>query len=97
MLGYFVDDDYTRSTPVSPEVRPQPRASGRLSGQLGVLGPDMSGPPGVVPVTHPYVDDRETPLQVRPGQIVRLTVLMAPGGSARHLRHLSPGAHPVVT
>src|SRR5262249_38266626 len=48
VLGYFVDDDYSRFTPVSPEVLSQARASGRLVGQLGVLGPQMSGPPATV-------------------------------------------------
>jgi hypothetical protein len=90
VLGYFVDDDYSRFTPVSPEVLAQARASGRLAGQLGVLGPGMAGPPGVVPVTHPYVDDSETPLQTRPGQTVRLTVLIAPGGSAHATCGLLP-------
>ncbi len=90
VLGYFVDDDYSRFTPVSPEVLAQARASGRLSGQLGVLGPGMAGLPGVVPVTHPYVDDSETPLRARPGQVVRLTVLMAPGGSAHATCGLLP-------
>ena len=90
VLGYFVDDDYSRFTPVSPEVLAQARASGRLSGQLGALGPGMAGQPGVVPVTHPYVDDSETPLRARPGQPVRLTVLMAPGGSAHATCGLLP-------
>ena len=93
VLGYFVDDDYSRFTPVSPEVLAQARASGRLTGQLGVLGPGTAGPPGIVPVTHPYVDDSETPLQARPGQTVRLTVLMAPGGSA----HATCGLFPRVS
>jgi hypothetical protein len=92
VLGYFVDDDYSLFTPVSPEVLAQARASGRLVGQLGALGPDMAAAPAVVPVTHPYVDDRETPLQTRPGQTVRLTVLMAPGGSA----HATCGMFPRV-
>jgi hypothetical protein len=92
VLGYFVDDDYSSFTPVSPEVLAQARASGRLVGQLGALGADMAGPPVITPVTHPYVDDSETPLQARPGQIVRLTVLMAPGGSA----HATSGVFPRV-
>ena len=92
VLGYFVDDDYSRFTPVSPEVLAQARASGRLIGQLGVLGPQMSGQPAVVPITHPYVDDDETPLQARPNQKVMLTVLMAPGGSA----HATCGLFPRV-
>jgi hypothetical protein len=92
VLGYFVDDDYSRFTPVSPEVLAQARASGRRTGQLGVLGPGTAGLPAIVPVTHSYVDDSETPLQTRPGQTVRLTVLMAPGGSA----HATCGLFPRV-
>ena len=92
VLGYFVDDDYSRFTPVSPEVLAQARASGRLTGQQGVLGQGSASPPGIVPVTHPYVDDSEAPLQARPGQTVRLTVLMAPGGSA----HATCGLFPRV-
>jgi hypothetical protein len=92
VLGYFVDDDYSLFTPVSPEVLDAARASGRLVGQLGVLGPGMAGLPAVVPVTHPYVDDSEAPLQARPGRTVRLTVLMAPGGSA----HATCGLFPRV-
>lgn len=92
VLGYFVDDDYSRFTPVSAELLAQARASGRLTGQLGVLGPETASPPGIVPVTHPYVDDSEAPLQARPGQTVRLTVLMAPGGSA----HATCGLFPRV-
>ena len=90
VLGYFVDDDYSRFTPVSPEVLAQARASGRMIGQLGVLGPDMAAAPTVVPITHPYVDDSEAPLKTRPGQTVRLTVLMAPGGSAHATCGLLP-------
>lgn len=92
VLGYFVDDDYSRFTPVSPELLAQARASGRLTGQQGVLGPGTAGPPAIVPVTHPYVDGSEAPLQARAGQTVRLTVLMAPGGSA----HATCGLFPRV-
>jgi hypothetical protein len=80
-LGYFIGDDYSLFTPVSPEVLQQARASGRLQGQLGVLGPQTVAPPPSAPLSHPYVDANETPLQVRPGQNVELTVLLAPGGA----------------
>jgi hypothetical protein len=93
VLGYFVDDDYSRFTPVSPEVLVQARASGRLLGQLGVLGPVSASAPQPQPINHPYVDAAETPLQCRPGQSVHLTVLMAPGGWA----HATSGLLPRVT
>jgi hypothetical protein len=83
VLGYFVDDNYTLFTPVSPEVLAAGRASGRLQGQLGTLGSTGPGdPPAQDPIAHPYVDASETPLSLRPGQVITLTVLMAPGGAA---------------
>jgi hypothetical protein len=92
VLGYFVDDDYTRFTPVSPEVLAAARAGGRQSGQLSVLGSGSAGDPAVAPITHPFVDDAEQPLLTRPGQRVALTVLMTPGGSA----HATTGVLPRV-
>jgi hypothetical protein len=79
-LGYFVNDDYSTFTPVSPEVLQQARVAGRLQGQLATLGPESAAAPAAQPIVHPYVDDSETPLQCRPGQTIVLTVLMAPGG-----------------
>jgi hypothetical protein len=92
VLGYFVDDDYTRFTPVSPEVLAAARAGGRQTGQLSVLGSDSAGDPAVTPITHPFVDDTEQPLLTRPGQRVALTVLMTPGGSV----HATTGVLPRV-
>ena len=82
VLGYFIDDDYSRFTPVSPEVLAAARAGGRQAGQLSVLGTDSAADPAAQPITHPFVDDSEQPLAARPGQLVRLTVLMVPGGAA---------------
>ncbi len=92
VLGYFVDDDYTRFTPVSPEVLAAARAGGRQVGQLSVLGPSSAAAPDVQPVSHPYVDDTEQPLAVRPAQLVRLTVVMVPGGAV----HATSGVLPRV-
>ena len=92
VLGYFTDDDYTRFTPVSPEVLAAARASGRHAGQLSVLGRGSAADPVVVPITHPFVDDSEQPLITRPGQLVYLTVLMVPGGAA----HATTGVLPRV-
>ena len=82
VLGYFTDDDYTRFTPVSVEVLAAARASARQTGQFSLLGADSAADPAPQPVTHPFVDDSEQPLAIRPGQLVRLTVLMVPGGAA---------------
>ena len=68
VLGYFVDDDYSRFTPVSPEVLAQARAVGRLAGQLGVLGPAWPASADVVPVTHPVRRRQRDAAAVRPGQ-----------------------------
>ena len=92
VLGYVADDDYTRFTPVSPEVLAAARASGRHAGQLSVLGDGSAADPAVVPITHPFVDDSEQPLITRPGQLVYLTVLMVPGGAA----HATTGVLPRV-
>ena len=94
VLGYFVDDDYSQFTPVSPEVLGAARASGRLQGQLGILGSTNPGtPPPEAAIIHQYVDDDETPLGLHPGQVVTLTVLMAPGGAA----HATSGVVPRVS
>jgi hypothetical protein len=92
VLGYFVDDDYSRFTPVSPEVLAAARAGGRQVGQLSVLGPSSAAAPDVQPVSHPYVDNAEQPLVVRPSQLVRLTVVMVPGGAV----HATSGVLPRV-
>ena len=90
VLGYFVDGDYSRFTPVSPEVLAAARAGGRYQGQLAVLGANSAGDPAPAPVDHPFVDDTEQPLTARPGQLVRLTVLLVPGGSAHATCGLLP-------
>jgi len=92
VLGYFTGDDYSRFTPVSPEVLAAARASGRQTGQLSLLGPDSATDPATTPVTHPFVDDSEQPLAIRPGQLVRLTVLMVPGGAAHATSGVLPRA-----
>jgi hypothetical protein len=92
VLGYFTGDDYSRFTPVSPEVLAAARASGRQTGQLSLLGPDSATDPATTPVTHPFVDDSEQPLAIRPGQLVRLTVLMTPGGAAHATSGVLPRA-----
>jgi hypothetical protein len=92
VLGYFVDDDYTRFTPVSPEVLAAARASGRQTGQLSVLGDGSATDPAVAPITHPFVDGSEQPLVTRPGQLVRLTVLMVPGSAAHATTGVLPRA-----
>jgi hypothetical protein len=87
LLGFFVDDDYTRLHLVDKVVASTARESGRHRGQLGLLG--ATAVPDVVPLAHPYVVEEDV-LHVRPGQVVRLTMLMLPAGKV----HLTSGVLP---
>ncbi len=87
LLGFFVDDDYTRLHLVDRVVAATARESGRHRGQLGLLG--ATDVPDVVPLAHPYVVEEDV-LLVRPGQTVRLTMLMLPAGKV----HLTSGVLP---
>jgi hypothetical protein len=91
LLGYFVDDDYTRMYPVHTSVLAQALPSGRHEGYLGpvdeVSAFDASGQ--VRPIGSTYVVPDPT-VTVRPGQTVRLTLLMDPGQSV----HASCGLLP---
>ena len=91
LLGYFVDDDYTRIFPVHSSVLTQALASGRHEGYLGpvdeVTAFEASGQ--TRPITSSYVVPDPT-VTVRPGQTVRLTLLMDPA----HPVHVSCGLLP---
>lgn len=86
VLGFFVDDDFSRFHIVDKVVRDSALDAGR--GQLGLLG-TTPRVPSVHPITHPYVV-AEDEIPVRPGQTVRLTILMHPGGKC----HLTSGILP---
>ncbi|WP_426560707.1 hypothetical protein ACPPVT_12555 [Angustibacter sp. McL0619] len=85
VLGFFVDDDYLRFHVVDQVVASAALESGRQSGHLGLLGTT----PTTDPIDHPYLDLEDT-LLIRPGQTVRLTVLMLPAGKL----HLTSGVLP---
>lgn len=85
LLGFFVDDDYTRLHVVDRAVRTAALQSGRHRGFLGLLGER----PAPEALDHPYVLEEDT-LFVRPGQVIRLTLLMLPGGKV----HLTSGILP---
>ncbi|MGZ8491023.1 MAG: hypothetical protein ACXWZS_02335 [Gemmatirosa sp.] len=87
LLGFFVDDDYTKLHLVDRVVAATALESGRHRGQLGLLG--AVDVPDVEPLAHPYVV-AEDQLLVRPGQTVRLTLLMLPAGKV----HLASGVLP---
>jgi hypothetical protein len=88
VLGFFVDDDYRRFHVVDKVVRDAALDVGRMRGQLGPLGATPQIPP-VRPIDHPYVV-AEDELLVRPGQVVRLTLLMHPAARV----HLTSGILP---
>ena len=78
LMGYFVNDDYSRFHPVHESLAPAARPSGPNQGFLGSAAatPDMTP----VPVEHPYID--RTPIvHIRPGQRVTLTLLVDPRGA----------------
>jgi hypothetical protein len=88
VLGFFVDDDFTRFHVVDKVVRDAALDAGRGRGQLGLLG-QAPQVPEVKPITHPYIV-AEDELTVRPGQTLRLTLLLHPGGKC----HLTSGILP---
>jgi len=87
LLGFYADDDYAHLHLVDRVIAEQALDSGRHRGQLGLLG-TVTAPP-VDPLTHPYVIPDGT-LWLRPGQTVRLTLLMLPLGRV----HLTSGVLP---
>ena len=83
VLGFFVDDDYSRFRLVDKAIAGAATESGRSRGQLG-LYPPPAGMPANEPLAHPYIagsDDADT-LQLHIGQRVTLTLLMHPSGKA---------------
>lgn len=83
LLGYFVDDDYSVFRPVHPVVLDEARPSGPYAGFLGGNGL------APVPIEQPYVRPDPT-VDTRPGQTVKLTLLMDPGGRV----HVTAGVVP---
>ncbi|MEO7131289.1 MAG: hypothetical protein ABIZ07_07945, partial [Dermatophilaceae bacterium] len=87
VLGFFVDDDYSTFHVVDKVVAGQAFVTGRHQGFLAVLG--HNEPLSSAPLDNDYVEAEDT-LWVRPGQTVRLTLLMLPAGKA----HLTSGILP---
>lgn len=88
LLGYFVDDDFSVFHLVDRVIADEALPSGR---GRGVLDADSAAPLAPVPIDPelPYIDAEGT-IRIRPGQTIRLTLLMHPGGKA----HLSTGILP---
>jgi hypothetical protein len=83
VLGFFVDDDYSRLRLVDKVIAAHAVDAGRGRGRLGLFGAPGAGQlPPHVPLDHPYLlgtDDADT-LSLHIGQTVTLTLLMHPGG-----------------
>ena len=89
LLGYFVDDDYTKLHVVDRVIAEQAKESGRCRGDLGVSADGAPPEAGTNPILHPYIVPDGT-VTVRLGQTVRLTLLMHPGGRV----HVTAGIVP---
>jgi hypothetical protein len=84
LLGYFVDDDYSRCFTIDEVIMTLARDAGRCRGDLG-----PPGAPVVKAIDHPFIVPGGT-ITIRHGQTVRLTLLMHPGGKV----HLTAGIVP---
>ena len=87
LLGFYIDDDYDHFHMVDKVVASTARDVGCHRGQLGLLGTVST--PDIVPLSHPILVPEDT-VYVRPGQAVRLTMLMLPAGRV----HLTSGILP---
>jgi hypothetical protein len=91
VLGYVLDDDFTRVHVVDRVVAELARAAGRSRGRLGPFG-TLAGVPDPQPITHPYlVPDGE--VRLRPGVPRLVTLLMLPGSAV----HVTSGVVPRAT
>jgi hypothetical protein len=91
VLGYFLDDDYSRFRLVDKTVAELAREAGRSRGQLGLLGQSPTLP-ATDPITHPYIvgsGDSDT-VFLHLGQTVTLTILMHPAGKAYLTSGIAP-------
>lgn len=91
VLGFFVDDDFSRVRLVDRAIAGMAREGGRNRGQLGLYN-DANAQPAAHPIVHPYIAgaDTDDTLELHVGQTVTLTVLMHPAGKAT----LTSGAVP---
>jgi hypothetical protein len=81
VLGFFVDDDYSRFRLVDKVIAGTARTAGRSRGQLGLYA-SSNGLPTTTTIRHPYIagtDEADT-LRLHLGQTVTLTILMHPAG-----------------
>ena len=88
LLGYYVDDDYSVFHLVDRVIAQEALPSGR---GRGVLDPANADPTAPVPIDpdHPFIDATGV-ISIHPGQTVKLTLLMHPGGKV----HVTSGILP---
>jgi hypothetical protein len=87
VLGFYLNDDYSRLHLVDKVIASQAPPSGRMQGALGQLGDDIDLTS--TPIDHPYIV-AEDEILVRPGQEIAVTILMLPAGKL----HLTSGILP---
>ena len=91
VLGFFVDDDYTRFRLVDKAIAATAADAGRSRGQLGQLG-QGGGELARSTIRHPYIagtDEADT-LALHLGQTVTLTIFMHPAGKCSLTSGLLP-------
>lgn len=87
VLGFYLNDDYSKLHLVDKVVASQAPPSGRMQGALGQLGDEIDLT--ATPIDHPYIL-AEDEVRVRPGQEIAVTILMLPAGKL----HLTSGILP---
>jgi len=87
LMGYFINDDYSRFYPIHEALAPQAQPVGPGEGYLNSAAttPDTT----TRPVEHPYID-RSPVVWVRPGQRVLLTLVLDPRGAVHATSGLLP-------
>lgn len=83
VLGFFVDDDYSKFRLVDKVIATTATDAGRSRGELGLFG-NITDLPAPVPFPEGYIagtDDADT-LMLHIGQTVTLTLFMHPAGKA---------------
>ncbi len=91
LLGYFVDDDYTRFFPVHAKVPEEALPAGPHTGFLerADATPAETGALEPRPIEQPWIV-RDPTVGVRPGRRVLLTLLMDPGGKVHATSGIVP-------
>lgn len=87
LLGFFVDDDYRHFHVVDRVIAADALDSGKHRAHLGLHGAEVTAETRPLDSSYIVIEDE---LLLRPGDVVRLTMLMLPGGRV----HLTSGILP---